>query len=89
MERVRRRGGPGLDYYEEMGQTGYRLAADAPHAQERALDELYRGAADAFGPLRESLNRVSDRFLFPRSGTPVERLIRQARDGFSGGESLH
>lgn len=88
-ERVRRKGGPGLDYYEEMGQTGYRMAADAPHAQERSLDELYRGAAEAFGPLRQSLNRVSDRFLFPGTGTPVERLIRQARDGFSDGQRLH
>ena len=88
-DRVRRKGGPGLDYYEEMGQTGYRLAADAPHAQERSLDVLYRGAAEAFGPLRRSLNRVSDRFLFPQSGTPVERLIRQARNGHAGGGELH
>lgn len=88
-ERVRRKGGPGLDYYEEMGQTGFRMAADAPHAQERALDDLYRGAAEAFGPLRQSLNRVSDRFLFPRPGTPVERLLRQARDDFGEGEPPH
>lgn len=88
-ERVRRKGGPGLDYYEEMGQTGFRMAADAPHAQERSLDELYRGAAEAFSPLRQSLNRVSDEFLFPRAGTPVERLLRQARNGFSDQERPH
>lgn len=88
-ERVRRRGGPGMKYYEEMGQTGFWMAADARHAQERSLDDVYRDAAESFGPLRQSLNRVSDRFLFPRSGTPVERLIRQARNGHAGGEGPH
>lgn len=83
--RVRRKGGPGLDYYEEMGQAGYLMAADAPQAQRQSLDALFRDAAEAFGPLRKSLNRVSDRFLFAASSAPVERLLRQARNGFAGG----
>lgn len=80
--RVRRRGGPGMDYYEEMGQAGYRMAADAPQARRESMDLLFRDAADRFGPLRVSLNRVSDRLLFPTSGSPVERLLRRARDDF-------
>lgn len=84
--RVRRKGGPGLDYYEELGQAGYLMAADAPQAQRQSLDHVYRDAAEAFGPLRRSLNRFSDHHLFPRSGSPVERLLRQARNGFDQGE---
>lgn len=86
--RVQRKGGPGLDYYEEMGQAGYRMAADAPQAEQQSLDHLFRDAAEAFAPLRQSLNRVSDRLLFPRPDVPIERLLRQARDGFFGSEGL-
>lgn len=84
LSRVQRKGGPGLGYYEQMGRTGFRMAAGARVAREHALDEVYREASDAFGSLRQALNRVSDDLLFPRSSTPVERLIRQARDGFEG-----
>lgn len=87
--RVRRKGGPGLDYYEEMGSTGYRMAADDRHARQHALDDLYRDAAESFVPLRRTLNRVSDRVLFPRSGSPVDRLLRRARDGFGDRDVLH
>lgn len=84
LSRVQRKGGPGLGYYEELGSTGFRMAADAQVARERSLDRLYREAADAFRPVRQALNSVSDRLLFPGSAVPVERLLRQARDGFSG-----
>jgi hypothetical protein len=87
--RVRRKGGPGMDYYEEMGQVGYRMAADAPQARRESLDRLFRDAADRFGPLRVSLNRISDRLLFPTAGSPVERLLRQARDGFADAGGAH
>jgi len=83
--REHRRGGPGLDYYEELGRAGYRMASEAPQARRRSLDGLFRGAADSFVPLRRSLNRLSDRLLFPSSSVPVERLLRQARDGFREG----
>lgn len=89
LSRVQRKGGPGLGYYEEMGSTGYRLAADARVAREQSLDRLYREAADAFRPVRQALNRVSDDLLFPSSSVPVERLIRQARNGLSGPGSPH
>lgn len=87
--RVRRKGGPGLDYYEEMGRTGFRMAADDRYARRHALEELYRDAARAFVPLRRTLNRVSDRVLFPRPSSPVERLLRQARDGLGGRGRRH
>ena len=79
--RVERRGAPGIDYYEQLGATGYRLAARCAHAEEHGLDRLYRTCADAFPELRIALNRISDRYLFPRHGDPLDRLLRQVADG--------
>jgi hypothetical protein len=75
--RVHRKGGPGLDYYEEMGTTGYLLAADHPQARSGALSHLYRDAAETFGRVRQALNTFSDRFLLPQAASPVDRLLRQ------------
>ncbi len=78
--RVHRKGGPGLDYYEEMGAVGYRLAADHPRA--RGLASLYRDAAETFGRVRRALNGFSDRFLLPQAASPVDRLLRQVASDF-------
>lgn len=80
--RVQRRGGPTIDYYEEMGESGYRMAADDPLAREESLDGLFRRVAETFPRLRKGLNAFSDSHLFPEAGSPVERLIRQARTEF-------
>lgn len=80
--RVHRRGGPGLDYYEKMGQTGFSLAADDPHARHQSLDRMFRAAAGHFVPMRRALNGFADRFLTPRPESPVDRVLRQVRDGF-------
>jgi hypothetical protein len=82
--RVHRRGAPGIEYFEAMGATGYRLAADTPVAAEHGLDGLFRTAAEAFPELRIALNRVSDRYLFPGSRGAVDRLLRQVSDAFDG-----
>lgn len=76
-----RRGGPDLDYYEEMGVLGYRLAADHRLAAEHGLAPLYATAAERFARVRVALNAVSDRLLFPDVHTP-ERLMRQVRSEF-------
>ncbi len=78
-----RRGGPDLDYYEEMGRRGYRLAADHRLAAEHGLAPLYSVAADRFAVLRAALNAVSDTLLFPHRHSP-ERLMRQVRDAMGG-----
>lgn len=83
--RVHRRGGPGIDYYEEMGQTGFALAADDPYARETALDEVFRSACVSFVPMRRALNGFSDRFLTPKPASPVDRLLREVRDRFDVG----
>jgi len=73
-----RRGGPDLDYYEEMGRRGFALAAEHRLAQEHGLDALLRVAASRFAALRLALNEVSDTLLFPHVNSP-ERLMRQVR----------
>ena len=83
--RVHRRGGPPLDYYEQMGQTGFALAAEDPHARQGSLDAMFRSVARHFVPIRRALNGFSDRFLTPRAESPVDRVLRQVRDGFEAG----
>lgn len=74
-----RRGGPDLEYFETMGRRGFRLAADHRLANEHGMAQLYGAAAERFPRLRQALNQVSDRLLFPHVHTP-ERLMRQVRD---------
>jgi len=74
-----RRGGPDLEYYEELGRRGFQLAADHRLAEEHGLATLYATAAERFGILRSALNVVSDSLFFPNVQTP-ERLMRQVRD---------
>jgi hypothetical protein len=78
-ERRWRRGGPDLDYYEEMGRRGYQLAASHRLAEEFGMGALFATAAERFGVLRCALTKISDTLLFPARHTP-ERLMRQVRD---------
>ena len=71
-----RKGGPDLEYYEEMGRRGFQLAADHRLAEDVGLATLYATAAERFGLLRAALNDVSDALLFPNRYSP-ERLMRQ------------
>jgi hypothetical protein len=80
--RVERRGAPGIRYYEEMGATGYRLAAESADAENWGLDHLYLTFASNFPALRIALNRIADRHLFPTKGDPIDRLLRQIADRF-------
>ncbi len=74
-----RRGGPDLEYYEDMGRRGFQLAADHRLAQEHGLDALFREVAERFPRVRVALNGVSDTLFFPSRSSP-ERLMRQVRD---------
>ncbi|HEX6588987.1 MAG TPA: hypothetical protein VF039_08190 [Longimicrobiales bacterium] len=79
--RVHRRGAPGLGYYQEMGISGYRVAAASERASALGVDRLYRDCAERFAELRSALNRVSDRYLFPATAPSIDRLLRQVADG--------
>jgi hypothetical protein len=85
--RVQRRGAPGIPYYEELGSTGYRLAARYRDAEQHGLDRVYLRCADGFPALRIALNRIADRHLFPATGDRIERLLRQVADGFNAREA--
>ena len=75
--RTRRRGAPGIAYYERLGRTGYRLAADSREAEALGVKTLFHRLSDAFGEVRVALNQVSDRYLWPGGGDPVGRLLRE------------
>ncbi len=74
-----RRGGPQLEYYEEMGRRGFAMAAEHPTAHEQGMTDLYAAVAERFVTLRVALTAFSDTLLFPDVQTP-ERLMRQVRD---------
>jgi hypothetical protein len=57
------RGAPGLSFYEEVGSTNYRLAADHQIARRHELTDVYRTIADRFTEVRHGLNRLSDRLI--------------------------
>ena len=75
-ERRWRRGGPDLEYYDEMGQRGFALAAQHRLSQQYGMTALFEAAAERFPRIRAALNSVSDRFLFPGRESP-DRLMRQ------------
>ena len=74
-----RRGGPDINYYEDVGRRGFQLAADHRLAREHGLTALLQDAAARFALLRVALNAISDAVLFPNHHSP-DRLMRQVRD---------
>jgi hypothetical protein len=75
-ERRTRRGGPDLEYYDEMGQRGFALAAQHTLAKQYGMESLFEAASARFPRIRAALNQVSDRFLFPGRESP-DRPLRQ------------
>lgn len=75
--RVRRRGAPSIEYYDRMGQTGYRLASESPQAAALGVNRVFGDVARSFTDVRSALNQLSDRYLWPGGGDPVNRLIRE------------
>jgi len=71
-----KRGGPDLEYYDEMGQRGFALAAQHRLAKQYGMETLFEAAAERFPRIRAALNQVSDRFLFPGRQS-ADRLLRQ------------
>lgn len=53
-----RRGGPGLDYYEALGQRGFAEASEHHLAEWTGLDEVLQTTAERFTIVRRALNRV-------------------------------
>lgn len=74
--RVDRKGAPRIAYYEQMGATGYQLAAETREAEALGVGELLHDVARQFPGVRRALNRLSDRYIFPDSANAVNRLLR-------------
>jgi len=77
--RRHRRGGPDIEYYDEMGRRGYQLAASHRLATQHGVQPLFACAAERFGRLRFALNRVSDEVFFSTHHS-ASKLMRQVRD---------
>src|SRR5438067_5966776 len=57
------RGGPNLEFYEQVGRTNYQLVASHAVARRCELDDVFEGLADRFRDVRLALNQLSDRLL--------------------------
>ena len=77
LEARMRKGGPPIDYYERVGSSGYRMAAESPQAGTLGVEQIFVDVSNHFSGVRTALNRISDRYLWPGSGDPVARLLRE------------
>jgi hypothetical protein len=75
--RVRCRGAPSIDYYDRTDRTGYLLASESPRAAALGVNQVFEDVARSFTGVRTALNRLSDRYLWPRGGDPVNRILRE------------
>src|SRR5213594_1251911 len=57
------RGGPDIEFYEQVGRTSYQLVASHAVARRCELDDVFEGLADRFRDVRLALNQLSDGLL--------------------------
>src|SRR5947208_8303888 len=57
------RGGPDLEFYEQVGRTNYQLVASHAVARRCEPDDVLDGLASRFHDVRLALNELSDRLL--------------------------
>jgi hypothetical protein len=57
------RGGPDLQFYEQVGRTNYHLVAEHETARRCELDDVFGNLAEQFHAVRLALNELSDRLL--------------------------
>jgi hypothetical protein len=57
------RGGPDLEFYEQIGRSNYQLLAEHATARRCELDDVFGGLAGRFHDVRLALNQLSDRLL--------------------------
>lgn len=63
VENRAQRGAPDLSFYEDMGRSSFRAAADHQVARSVALHDVYDQLSDSFRDVRCALNRLSDSLL--------------------------
>ncbi len=62
-QRRRRRGGPDIEFYEQIGRANYQIVASHAVARRCELDDVFEGLAGQFHEVRVALNELSDRLL--------------------------
>ncbi|HEV3273072.1 MAG TPA: hypothetical protein VGZ93_12905 [Candidatus Methylacidiphilales bacterium] len=60
---VQRRGAPGLDFYEAVGQSAYLSVADHPQARRTELQAVFKLLGGEFHRVRLALNNLADTLL--------------------------
>lgn len=75
--RGERRAAPGLDFFEQMGASHFRVAGDHMLARKLSLDEVLHTLGTLFHEARMALNELSESLLFLERSDPVERLLRE------------
>ncbi len=63
MQRRCERGGPNVEFYENVGRSNYQLLANHATARRCELDDVYEELADRFREVRCALNRLSDQLF--------------------------
>jgi hypothetical protein len=67
-----RRGAPGLSFYEQVGETNYRMASDHPAARRSQVADTLAHLASAFREVRAALNVMTDTTLHLSPEPPPE-----------------
>lgn len=62
-QRRSRRGGPDVQFYEQIGRTNYQMVASHATARRCELNDVYEGLAERFHEVRLALNQLSDQLL--------------------------
>ena len=57
------RGGPDIQFYEQVGRTNYQLVSSHAVARRCELNDVFEGLADRFREIRLALNQLSDQLL--------------------------
>ena len=58
-----RRGGPDMDFFENVGAANYQTAADHPVARQHALTRVFAELGERFHEIRLALNDTAERHL--------------------------
>src|SRR5205807_3026344 len=57
------RGGPDIEFYEQVGRADYQLVSSHAVVRRCGLDDVFEGLADRFREIRLALNQLSDQLL--------------------------
>jgi len=71
LSHARRRGAPGLSFYEAVGQSSYLSAAQHPQAKRSELQAIFEVLGSEFRRVRFALNDLADTLLHLHGPSPI------------------